>query len=112
MPYLKFLQENNFENVIIFGNYISLKDDFYNYISKNQNISYQSSDEILNDFIDKKFFLQDDLANIASEFNYSFVNIRDNICDNNCPLFIDKYPFTWDKFHFFIGIFQDISPLY
>ena len=109
MPYLKFLQENKFENVIIFGNYISLKDDFYNYISKNQNISYQSSDEVLNDFVDKKFFLQHDLANIARDFNYSFINLRENICDKNCPLFIDKYPFTWDKFHFSLEFSRHLS---
>ncbi len=99
IPYLEFLREIEFDNVIIFGNYITLKEDLFNIINKDKLNSSQNEQNIIS-MIDSKFYLQDELEKIANDFNYAYLGIDKYACSENCKLFIDGYPFTWDKFHF------------
>ena len=93
------MREIEFDNVIIFGNYITLKEDLFNIINKDKLNSSQNEQNIIS-MIDSKFYLQDELEKIANDFNYAYLGIDKYACSENCKLFIDGYPFTWDKFHF------------
>ena len=69
-------------------------------MTQNKSLSESSSDRDIKNIIDKKFYLQNNLEIIADKYEYNFVNLKENICPDVCPIFIKNYPYTWDKFHF------------
>tara|TARA_B110000444_G_scaffold10752_1_gene9179 strand:+ start:673 stop:2607 length:1935 start_codon:yes stop_codon:yes gene_type:complete len=110
IPYLQFLKKNNFSNVLIFGNYISLKKDFYEtFMEGNINFDNNNLLDDHNDLINTKFYKQKDLSVLSNKFGYSFINVEKYACNDKCPLFINSYPYTWDKFHYSLEFSQFLS---
>ena len=96
ISYLTYLYKNNIKNVIVFGNYLTLKRN----MSELLNTYGFDKNEI------KKWITDQDidetlLKDACNKFGYIYVSKKNIFCNNNdCELFnANKIPFTYDEHH-------------
>jgi len=93
--YLDFLSKSGIKKVIIFGGYLTMKEDLAELIN-----NYGYDNKKLSEFIERR--PEDDhVRSSAKALGYLFISKYDNFCKSNkCDLFdASGIPFTYDKHH-------------
>ncbi|WP_375549188.1 acyltransferase family protein [Oceanicaulis alexandrii] len=96
-PYLQFLTANTDVPILWFGNYIHLNADFPDLLRQGDGLE---SVESLGSQIRSRFLYEDQNTQLAASYGVVYVSKRDALCDgDDCPLFAEGEPFTWDRHH-------------
>jgi len=99
--YLTFLKKNNFKNVIIFGNYISLRENMDDILRELEGDEFSYNMLKSKELILHQFNYEEELKQLSKEFGFTYISFKDAACRNRaCPVVTGIYPFTWDKYHF------------
>lgn len=96
-PYLQFLTANTDVPIIWFGNYFHLTANFPDLLRERDGLEGVDS---LGGQIRSRFLYEDQNTQLAASYGVIYVSKRDALCDgDDCPLFAEGEPFTWDKHH-------------
>jgi peptidoglycan/LPS O-acetylase OafA/YrhL len=98
--YLDFLRAEGVKNILLLGNYISLKQNMA------ESFSIFTSDDAYADLvnsgiIESEFIFEDELTALAKTYGAEFVSLKQAACDEaRCTVFAGGYPYSWDQWHF------------
>lgn len=98
--YFDFLKSHKMENVLLFGNYISLHKDFPDLHGvADEQLTYEDLKKAKE--IESEFAFENELRRLSEEYKFEFVSFKDAACTSKaCTIYVRNYPYTWDTFHF------------
>lgn len=111
-PYLSFLRGAGMVNVIIFGNYFELNDDFPEAIAVYGKSSLtDSSSSAFHSLVKIWPQGEEELKAVSESYGFTYISLMDAAClEGTCRLFERDVPFTWDRAHLSLEFAQSLSP--
>lgn len=110
--YVDFLKANGVSNILIFGNYLKVKDRVSDYYARHN--SQEAIESAIRDhfFTEERFVSYDDsMKALASKYSVEFISIKSHVCrsKSECPVFIKDRPFSWDRHHYSVEFSSYLS---
>ena len=111
-PYLSFLRSAGMVNVIVFGNYFELNDDFPEAIAVYGKSSLtDSSSSAFHSLVKIWPQGEEELKAVSESYGFTYISLMDAAClEGTCRLFERDVPFTWDTVHLSLEFAQSLSP--
>ncbi|MDR2213860.1 MAG: acyltransferase [Pseudomonadales bacterium] len=112
VPYLDFLREAGMDNIMLFGNYLALRqnmaESFGIFTGNDAYADLVNSGLIM----DELAAFENELEGLAKRYGAEFISLRQPACKaGSCTVFVEGYPYTWDQWHFSLEFSRYLSEL-